>query len=611
MADHDKITNNSTPNGYLRDSPWSQLRFLPRLLAVIWRTAPATVALLVFINACSGVLVVAEVHALRRLVETAQEVIQGGANLIDAAVWAGVFAGLGFVQFLAVTGRILIGEHLQEVIRGVIEERCYRRVQSMPLSSFERAEHHDRLTRALRGMDQRFSSTFSVTQLTIANVGAVLSLLVYLAQFHWAIPLVLIAGTTPGVLIRERQHRARYTVERKQTPRQRRLEVLGDILTGRAPAAELRLFGFGPWLIDRAEKLWFGMRDERMQLERREFKLTLVSDGINALVTLATVGFGVVLLIAGRVSLGATAAFFAAIDGFQQNYWDLVWNASIIYNDLRYVRDFYEFIDSPRLDLDKGVHLPGPISHGIELDNVSFTYPGSDRPALADVSVTLRPGERIALVGENGAGKTTLAKILMGLYEPTSGRIAVDGVDLKEIALADWYRRIGAVFQNFTRYQASLRENIGFGWLPKLADAEAIARAAARSGADEVAASLPRGLETSLGKEFQEGSELSVGQWQRLAIARAYLRPAEILILDEPASGLDAKAEADVYDHFARMAEASTVVLISHRLGSCRLADRILVLNQGRVVEQGTHSQLIAAGGEYAELFKLQAGWYQ
>ena len=605
------MTNNSAPNGHLRDSPRSQLRCLPRLLAVIWRTAPATVALLVFINACSGVVVVAEVHALRRLVETAQEVIQGGAPLIDAAAWAGVFAGLGFVQFLAVTGRILMGEHLQEVIRGVIEERCYRRVQSMPLSSFEQAEHHDRLTRALRGMDQRFSSTLSFTQMTIANVVALLSLLVYLAQFHWAIPFLLIAGTTPGVLIRQRQHRARYLVERKQTPRQRRLEVLTDILTGRSAAAELRLFGFGPWLIDRAEKLWLGMRDERMQLEHREFKLEFVTDGINGLVTLVTIGFGVVLLVAGRVSLGATAAFFAAIDGVQQSYWGLVWNASIIYDDLRYIRDFFEFVDSPRLDLDKGTRLPGPISRGIELDKVSFTYPGSDRPALVDVSIAIRPGERIALVGENGAGKTTLAKILMGLYEPTSGRIVVDGVDLKEIALADWYRRIGAVFQNFTRYQVSLRENIGFGWLPKLDNTDAIASAAARSGADEVAVSLPRGLETLLGKEFQEGSELSFGQWQRLAIARAYLRPAEILVLDEPASGLDAKSEAGVYDHFARMAEASTVVLISHRLGSCRLADRILVLNEGRVVEQGTHSQLIAAGGEYAELFNLQAGWYQ
>ena len=167
----------------------------------------------------------------------------------------------------------------------MIEERCYRRVQSMPLSSFEQAEHHDRLTRALRGMDQRFSSTLSFTQMTIANVVALLSLLVYLAQFHWAIPFLLIAGTTPGVLIRQRQHRARYLVERKQTPRQRRLEVLTDILTGRSAAAELRLFGFGPWLIDRAEKLWLGMRDERMQLEHREFKLEFVTDGINGLVT--------------------------------------------------------------------------------------------------------------------------------------------------------------------------------------------------------------------------------------------------------------------------------------------------------------------------------------
>ncbi len=605
------MTTNTPPKGSIRDSPGSQLRYLPRLLGFIWRAEPGMYVLLVLISTVAGLLVVAQVHALRRLVETAQEVIQGGAPLIDAVVWAGLIAGIGVVQGVTSQGKNLVGAHFQEVLRGVIEEHCYRQAQSMPLSGFEQAEHHDRLDRALRGMDQRFSSTFSFTHSMITDVVALLSLLVYLAQFHWAIPLLLIAGTTPGVLIRERQHRASYLVERKQTPRQRRLEVLTDILTGRAAAAELRLFGFGPWLIDRAEKLWLGMRDERMQLERRELKLTLVSDGINALVTLATIGFGVVLLVAGRVSLGATAAFFAAIDGFQQHYWGLVWDASRVYNDLRYIRDFFEFIDSPRLDFDKGTRLPGPISRGIELDNVSFTYPGSDRPALADVSVTLRPGERIALVGENGAGKTTLAKILMGLYEPTSGRIVVDGVDLKDIALADWYRRIGAVFQDFTRYQVSLRENIGFGWLPKLDDAEAIASAAARSGAVEVAASLPRGLETPLGKEFQEGSELSVGQWQRLAIARAYLRPAEILILDEPASGLDAKSEAGVYDHFARMAEASTVVLISHRLGSCRLADRILVLNEGRVVEQGTHSQLIAAGGEYAELFNLQAGWYR
>ena len=606
------MTTNKPPNGYVRDSPGSQLRYLPRLLGLIWRAGPATVALLLLVSAGTGLVVVAEVHALRRLVETAQEVIQGGAPLIDAAAWAGLLAGLGLLEVIAYQGKNLIGDHFQDVLRRIIEERCYRQAQSMPLSDFEQAEHYDRLERALRGTDQRFLDTFAFMPWMVTHVVALLSLLVYLAQFHWAIPLVLAAGTTPGVLIREPQLRARYLVERKQTRRERRLEVLGDILTGRAAAADLRLFGFGPWMIDRAENLWVGMRDERMQLERREFKFAFLSDGINALVTLATIGFGVSLLVAGRVSLGATAAFFAAIDGFQQHYWGSGMEMPRLSTTIS-VTYAISSSSSTHQDwnFDKGTRLPGPISRGIELDKVSFTYPGSDRPALADVSVTLRPGERIALVGENGAGKTTLAKILMGLYEPTSGRIVVDGVDLKEMALADWYRRIGAVFQDFTRYQVSLRENIGFGWLPKLDDAEAIASAAARSGAAEVAASLPRGLETPLGREFQEGSELSVGQWQRLAIARAYLRPAEILILDEPASGLDAKAEAGVYHHFARMAEASTVVLISHRLGSCRLADRILVLNEGRVVEQGTHSQLIAVGGEYAELFKLQAGWYQ
>ena len=189
------MTTNTAPNRYLRDSPRSQLRYLPRLLAFMWRVAPATVALLIFISAIVGLIVVAEVHALRRLVETAQEVIQGGAPLIDAVVWAGLFAGLGFVQAAAFMGKGHIGDHFQEVVRGVIEERCYRQAQSMPMSSFERAEHHDRLTRALRGMDHRFFSTFSFMQWMIANIVALLSLLVYLAQFHWAIPLVLIAGT--------------------------------------------------------------------------------------------------------------------------------------------------------------------------------------------------------------------------------------------------------------------------------------------------------------------------------------------------------------------------------------------------------------------------------
>ena len=199
----------------------------------------------------------------------------------------------------------------------------------------------------------------------------------------------------------------------------------------------------------------------------------------------------------------------------------------------------------------------------------------------------------------------------MGLYQPTAGRILVDGVELRDMAPADWYRRFGTVFQDFQRYQSSVRDNITVGWVDGAGDEAALQAAVGRSGADEVAKTLPQGLDTLLGREFHEGQELSVGQWQKLAIARAYFRPAEILILDEPASALDAQAEAAVYEHFARMAAERTVVLISHRLGSCRIADRVLVLQAGQLIEAGTHDELLARGGAYAELYRLQAAWYR
>jgi ATP-binding cassette, subfamily B, bacterial len=281
----------------------------------------------------------------------------------------------------------------------------------------------------------------------------------------------------------------------------------------------------------------------------------------------------------------------------------------VVHDDLRYVQDFFDLVDGPEGGT-VGTRPAGPIKESIVFDDVSFTYPGRAEPALEHLSVTIMPGERIALVGENGAGKSTFVKLLLGLYRPTSGRILVDGVDLREIAPADWHRRLGAVFQEFARYQTTIRDNIGFGWIDKPDDAALVEAAAARSGALELAAAWPQGLDTPLGHEFHDGADLSLGQWQKLAIARAYLRPAELLILDEPASALDAGAEAEVYAQFAAMARERTVVMISHRLGSCRIADRILVLEHGRLVEAGTHAALLAAGGAYAALYRMQAAWY-
>ena len=332
---------------------------------------------------------------------------------------------------------------------------------------------------------------------------------------------------------------------------------------------------------------------------------------MNAVTYLAAIVAAVLVLPPGVAAIGIYAALFVAVESFQSRYAELANSVSSLYDTLRHVRDYFDFVDEPHEDLDAGARLPGPVAREIVFQEVSFTYPGADRPAVSGLNLTIRPGERIALVGENGAGKTTLVELLMGLYRPTSGRILVDGMDLRELAPADWHRRFGTVFQHYLRLQATVRENVAPGAIAGSSDDLMLAAAIERSGADEVAARLPGGLETPLGRGFHEGSELSVGQWQKLAIARAYLRDGEILVLDEPASALDAKAEVEVYRHFERMAEARTVILISHRLGSCRLAGRILVLCEGRLAEQGSHEQLVSSGGTYAELYRMQAAWYR
>ena len=588
-----------------------RLRYLPRVVRLLWAADAGGATVVFLLSAGVGLFVVAEVHVLRRMIETAQQVIEGGGSLTMGLWWGGTLGALALLQAMVEQGKRILDLRFRERLRAHVEGRCYEQAQAMPLEWFEHAEHYDQLHRVRQRITNRLSGMMFSCWESVSLLVALASLLVYLAQFHWALPLLLAIGSTPGVLLRGRFLHRKYHVQRELAPHERRFAVYAGLLTGRESAAEVRLFGLSAWLLDQVAVLRRRLDRERLRLAGREFGQSVVHEGMNGLVHIVALVFSVGLLVVGRVSIGTAAALFAAVESFQRDYADMVWIMAGLYDDMRYLQDYFEFMDGPWLDLDEGRRLPGQLREGIRLENVSFTYPGGERPALNNLDLTIRPGERVALVGENGAGKTTLIKLLLGLYRPTAGRIVVDGVDLNELAPDGWYRRFGTVFQDFVRYQTTVRGNIVFGWLEGRDDTRALAATVARSGADEVVAALPDGLDTRLGKEFHTGVDLSVGQWQKLAIARAYFRPADILILDEPASALDAKAEAAVYEHFARMAEASTVLLISHRLGSCRIADRILVLREGALVEQGTHAELLAVGGEYAALYRLQAAWYR
>ena len=586
-----------------------RLSALRRLIRTLFAfDCGAAIGLLV-LNGSRGLVSAAQVVLLCRFIDAATAVVRGEIQFTEAILWAVALIGLNLLGY----GVGLISDtrasHFQEGLRGHIEEQCYRKAQTLPLAQLETAAFHDQLQRARRGIERRLISTLAFMWRSVSDVAALVSLLFYLASFHWVLPLILIIGTSPGVFLRERVNRARYLTVRDLTPDERKFEIYQRILSGREAATEVRMFAFGAWLINCADALWKRLSRRRMRLAKKEAGLGLISEGLNTVTYIAAIAFSLGLLFAGRATIGAYAAFFYAIEQLQSHYRGLVWGASIIYDDLRYVQDYFEFVDRPSAATPRTRCISKTLQTGIVLQDVSFIYPESHRPSLSDLNLNIRPGERIAIVGENGAGKSTLVKLILGLFVPTNGRILVDGVDLREVPSVEWLQRTGVVFQDYNRYELTARENIACGWME--AESEAVEDAAAKSGAYQVVETLPQGLETPLGKTYRRGTELSIGQWQKLAIARAYMRPAEILILDEPASALDPKAEADVYTHFARIAERRTVLLISHRLGSCRLADRILLLQQGRCIEEGSHRELMARNGHYAELFRNQAGLYR
>ncbi len=391
-------------------------------------------------------------------------------------------------------------------------------------------------------------------------------------------------------------------------------------LSSRETAPELRLFGLAPVLLARWRRAFERFLSAATAARRRVARATLATSALQEAVGWVVILALLLFALQGTVSIGSLVALLYGLSRFRSLTDSLSWGAYRLVEQvsrLAHLREFLALEPEPQLRHARANGVPS-LREGVRFHNVRFTYPGADRPTLADVTLALRPQERVALVGENGAGKTTLVRLLLGLYRPDAGHITVDGTDLTNLDPAQWRRRATAIFQDFMRYPTSVAENIGYADVALL-DTDAvpatsvhprIVAAAEQSGAATFVAYLPAGYATPLGKEFEAGVELSAGQWQRLAIARAYLRDAQIVVLDEPTAALDPRAEVAVYRQFREAAAGRCAVFISHRLGSARLADRIIVLREGRVIEEGGHEALLARGGEYARMCRLQASWY-
>jgi ATP-binding cassette subfamily B protein len=479
------------------------------------------------------------------------------------------------------------------------------------LLAFESPDFYDRLQRARAQGQFRATQTVNGLLGIVGSLGTAVAIVLALAAIQpLLLPFVLI-GYLPLWVVASLNTRDLYHYTRGMTPNDRQRNYLQNILMGRNAAKEVRAFNLAGFLRQRYDRLYDERIAELRHLAKRRTLRSLAGSLTSSLVTVGTIAVLSWLYVSDRMSLAAVGAAVFGLYQLANQLRGLHMSATSLYEATLFIRDYSSFLTlEPAVEADEGTR---PAPHGFErltVENVAFTYPESDRPAVDGVSMEIGKGEVVALVGENGSGKTTLAKMLAGLYRPESGRILWDDVDLDEVDADELRQSVAVIFQDFERYLLPARENVGLGRKERIEDFEAIIEAAGRADADEFISGLPEGYETMLGREFAGGFDLSIGQWQRVALARAFFRDAPFVILDEPTASLDARAESRLFERLRELLEGRSVVLISHRFSSVRSADRIYVLHEGRVVEHGSHDQLMAEDGLYAELFTLQARAY-
>lgn len=549
-----------------------------------------------------GQLIVDAVVAALQEERSAREAIR--YIIIEGALFLGITAAQRGISLCQSLLRAQLGHRVNVLI--------LEKALTLSMSQFEDASFYDKLTRARREASSRPLSLVNRTFALAQNAVSLTSYAVLLVQFSvWAVVILVIAGL-PAFLAETKFSGDAFRLFRWRSPDSRMQMYLETVLAREDHAKEVKLFRLGPLLLGRYRGIFdrlFG-EDRALTIRRESWGLILGTVGIVAFY--ATYAWIAVATVSGQITLGEMTMYLLVFRQGQSAVAASLSAISGMYEDNLYLSNLYEYLDQPA-PVATGTRTEGADpADGIRIEDLRFTYPGADQPALENIDLAVRPGESLALVGENGAGKTTLIKLLTGLYAPDAGRILLDGSPLAEWDEAALLARFGVIFQDFTRYQLPVGENIGAGDVSAFDDEGRWREAAAQGMAAPFIERMPAGYETQLGRWFADGQELSVGQWQKMALARAFMRQrADILILDEPTAAMDAAAEAELFEHFRKLTRDKVTILISHRFSTVRRADRIAVIDGGRITEYGTHETLMAEGGRYATLFTLQAEGYR
>ena len=599
------------------DATWrtrlASLRNIRPLLGMVWDTSPALVSITTALRLIRALLPLAMLWVSKLILDSVVGWIKRG-NGDPAGLWklVALELGLAVLSDLLARANSLADSLLGDRFTNRISVRLIEHATQLDLASFEDPVFYDKLERARRQTTGRIgllAAVLNVAQDTLSLISLSAGLIVF---SPWLMVL-LVAAVIPAFLGETHFTTLAYSVLYRWTPQRRLLDYLRMLGASNQSAKEVKIFGLGTHLAERYHEV-----SDRIYEDNKKVAVKRASVGF--LLNLVSTGgyygaYAVVLIrtLAGAISIGMFTFLTGAFSRSRMYIEKILQSFTDISDQALYLKDLFEFFEMEPSIRSVGGALPAPrpIRSGFEFRNVAFAYPGSSTRVVENINFRLETEEKIALIGENGTGKTTLVKLMARLYDPTAGQILLDGVDLREYDVGDLRKEIGVIFQDYMRYELLAKENIGFGKIEDLADQARIELAAHKSMAFQVIGKLPNGYDQMIGRRFEGGVDLSGGEWQKFALARAYMRDAQLLILDEPTATLDARAEYEVFRRFAELTKGRMAVLISHRFSTVRMADRILVLQGGRIREQGTHKHLVALGGQYAELFELQAAGYR
>jgi ATP-binding cassette subfamily B protein len=619
----EKTPKNQSPKSFKEriSASWRDtseaLRNTPQAFKLVWQASKRHTIINFSLIPLIAVLPAAQSWVGKMIVDRILNAIEMGAD-----VQAGLQLVLPFVIFefaLLLVSTLLLS--FQSLSNNILRSLLTKHVNTLiidksinlDLQFYEDPVFYDNMQNARRRADSSALAIVSSISQVAQQFITLISLVILLVGFSPWLAVVVILAAVPNFLSNSRFAEMAFRALTHRAPEARLLSYIENLLTSNETVKEIKLFGLGEALKKRYEDLFAQFLEEDTSIARRNTYASLAWGMLSNLAYYGSYIWVIVRTITQAITLGDMTMFLSVFRQSQRAVQSLLENFSRLYENNLYLDNLIDFLKiEPALRTpENGKIAPAPIVEGVRFENVSFKYPGSEKYVLKNVNLFIKPGESIALVGLNGAGKTTLIKLLTRLYDPTEGRITLDGTDLRDFDLKSLHQRFGVIFQDFVRYQFSIKENIGFGQVEDLDNQVRIEEAADKGGATEVVSELPDGYETVLGRRWNRGHELSGGQWQKIALSRAFMRKAEVLILDEPTSALDAQAEYEIFLRFRELMEGRIAVLISHRFSTVRMADRIVVLSEGRIIELGSHEELMAHNQNYAHLFNLQAEGYR